>query len=390
MTTQLNPEVFYGQAFKPVLPSLLQRKCTSCGNRTAAGGECTECAKKKHNLQRKLSIGASNDPLEHEADRVADQVMSMQPNATVNKAPVRIQRYSGQPNQGEGTAPASVDHVLSSAGRPLEPTLRNNMEQRFGHDFSHVRVHTGGKAEQSAREVNANAYTVGNNVVFGAGQYAPQTQSGQRLLAHELTHVVQQRYIDATKVHRQEATDNRDSSKQWVMLTPPPIVQQQSLTCWAAALSSWLGALGTAVVSYQDIILRYAGKSCIEPDNSLPYATATEVYAEWGAKFTRFESSRDLTSEKVRSLLRTNGHLLIAQVGHNLGHVIVVYGSGFDESRAPNSEYISVMDPLLGTYQNRLLNGLSYPVHVGVAGKVVRPAGCLSKAGKDPEEPKSD
>ena len=195
----------------PPAQGLLQRQC-ACGNHTTAGGECTECAKKKLNLQRKLSIGASNDPLEHEADRVADQVMSMQPNTTVNKAPVRIQRYSGQPNQAEGTAPAIVDHVLSSAGRPLEPSLRNDMEQRFGHDFSHVRLHTGGTAEQSAKDVNANAYTVGNNVVFGAGQFAPQTQSGQRLLAHELTHVVQQEASPSSSTHSNTASVQNKST----------------------------------------------------------------------------------------------------------------------------------------------------------------------------------
>jgi len=74
----------------------------------------------------------------------------------------------------------------------LEPALRQEMEQRFGHDFSQVRVHTGVAAEQSAREVNANAYTVGNDIVFGVGRYEPKTVWGQRLIAHELTHVMQQ------------------------------------------------------------------------------------------------------------------------------------------------------------------------------------------------------
>ncbi len=66
------------------------------------------------------------------------------------------------------------------------------MAQRFGYDFSHVRVHTGAEAEQSARDVTAHAYTVGHNVVFGAGQFSPESRVGQRLIAHELTHVVQQ------------------------------------------------------------------------------------------------------------------------------------------------------------------------------------------------------
>ena len=174
---------------------ILQRKC-ACGNKTVAGGECTACAKKASGLQRKLAIDASNDPLEREADRVADQVMAMPINSSIRKAPPRIQRFTEQSTSLSGTAPASVDRVLASSGRPLEPVLRHDMEQRFGHDFSQVRVHSDRAAEKSAREVSANAYTVKNNIVFGAGQYAPGTKQGLRLLAHEMTHVVQQ---DATK-----------------------------------------------------------------------------------------------------------------------------------------------------------------------------------------------
>ena len=89
-------------------------------------------------------------------------------------------------------APASVDRVLASPGRPLESALRQDMEQRFGYDFSRVRVHSGGAAEQSALEVNAHAYTVDQNIVFGPSRFAPGTNEGRRLIAHELTHVVQQ------------------------------------------------------------------------------------------------------------------------------------------------------------------------------------------------------
>jgi hypothetical protein len=143
-------------------------------------------------LQKKLSIGASNDPLEQEADRVADQVLSSPASSAVSTTSPRIQRFSGQSNEQAGSAPASVDHTLASSGTPLEPALRQRMEQGFGHDFSRVRIHTDAQAAASAHEVNANAYTVGHNVVFGAGRFAPDTQEGQRLIAHELTHVVQQ------------------------------------------------------------------------------------------------------------------------------------------------------------------------------------------------------
>jgi len=178
-----------------LLPSsqgMLQRKC-ACGSHTMAGGECEECSKKKAGLQRKLAIGASNDPLELEADRVADQVMSMPTHSPVNSAPLGIQRFSGQKSEGTNVAPPSVDRVLASSGRPLEPGLRQDMEHRFGHDFSQVRVHTGGDAEQSAQDVTAHAYTVGHDIVFDANQYRPdKRRDGQNLLAHELAHVVQQ------------------------------------------------------------------------------------------------------------------------------------------------------------------------------------------------------
>ena len=192
---------------------ILQRKC-ACGNHTFAGGECAECGKKGHSLQRepgswresgdnisfpdispiqrKLTIGASDDPLEKEADRVADQVLAAPTNPAVNGVPPRIQRFTAQPAEQTDTAPISVDRVLASSGRPMEPLLRLDMEQSFGYDFSGVRVHSGAPAAQSARDVNAHAYTVGNNIVFGADQFAPETEKGRRLIAHELVHALQQ------------------------------------------------------------------------------------------------------------------------------------------------------------------------------------------------------
>lgn len=171
--------------------SLMQRKC-ACGSGTSSlTGVCTECESKQR-LQAKLTIGASNDPLEQKADRIADQVLAAPANSAVSSAPPRIQRFTGQPSGQADTAPASVDRVLAGPGRALDPELQQDMEPRFGYDFGQVRVHTDAQAAESARAVNALAYTVGRDVVFGTGQYAPGA-AGQRLLAHELTHVVQQR-----------------------------------------------------------------------------------------------------------------------------------------------------------------------------------------------------
>lgn len=89
-------------------------------------------------------------------------------------------------------APPVVHDVLSSPGQPLDAQTRAFMEPRFGHDFSAVRVHSDGRAAESARAVSAHAYTVGNHVAFGEGKYQPGSEVGRRLLAHELAHVVQQ------------------------------------------------------------------------------------------------------------------------------------------------------------------------------------------------------
>ncbi len=89
-------------------------------------------------------------------------------------------------------APDAVHSVLGGSGRPLDPESRAFMEPRFGQDFGGVRVHTGADADTAARSINARAFTSGNNVVFGAGEYSPATDAGRRLLSHELTHVVQQ------------------------------------------------------------------------------------------------------------------------------------------------------------------------------------------------------
>jgi Domain of unknown function (DUF4157) len=90
------------------------------------------------------------------------------------------------------SAPSVVNEVLSSPGLPLDASARATMEPRFGRDFQHVRIHTDSKASESAKAVSALAYTVGQNIVFAAGQYSPASHEGRRLLAHELAHTVQQ------------------------------------------------------------------------------------------------------------------------------------------------------------------------------------------------------
>jgi hypothetical protein len=198
----------------------------------------TKSAKLSWPIQAKLEVGAVDDPLEHEADRVAEQVMRMpEPFAAAGSASQAISPYSASSERAlqrkcgcggtcakcqaehhgderskvqrkptaaqissPGASPASagmaappiVEEVLRSAGQPLDAATRVCLEPHFGDELLRVRLHSDTLAERSAHELNARAYTVGNHIVFGLGQYMPGTHDGRRLLAHELTHVAQQ------------------------------------------------------------------------------------------------------------------------------------------------------------------------------------------------------
>ena len=128
--------------------AVLQRKC-DCGSHTG-GGECEDCAEKKQEIQRK-GTGAAVDAV-----------------------------------------PPIVHDVLGESGRALDAEQSASMGASFGRDFSGVRIHTDARAAESARAIRAQAYTVGRDIVFGSGEYQPETRSGRHLLAHELAHVVQQ------------------------------------------------------------------------------------------------------------------------------------------------------------------------------------------------------
>ena len=140
-------------------------------------------------LQRKKQEPTEgvSDPLEAEADRIADQI-----SAGSNL------RGTGAESSNASLSPGTTNGALADSGRPLESGLRQKMEQRLGYDFGRVRIHADDEAARAAAAKQARAYTVDNNIVFGSGKFAPDTVEGSRLLAHELVHVVQQRGGSAT------------------------------------------------------------------------------------------------------------------------------------------------------------------------------------------------
>lgn len=166
-------------------------------------------------VQRKMTPGSSGDPYEREAEEVADRVIRMAEPAPLRAAPAAIQRKCTACEEEEepralqtqrapsaaGETALNTDAAIRAArrgGEPLPQDVRDFFEPRFGYNFSQVRVRSDGEAAQA---VQARAYTVGTDIVFGCGEYAPRTPEGQRLVAHELTHVVQQSRGAAVQGH---------------------------------------------------------------------------------------------------------------------------------------------------------------------------------------------
>ena len=173
---------------------------------TASGNQAylRRLAVKGQMLQAKLQIGAVDDPLEHDADRVAETVMRMPEGqlqrkcgtCTAGDETVRTKRAGG--DAGGQAAPAIVGAALNRPGRPLDAAARAFMEPRFGVDLGQVRIQDDALAGQASLAVQAKAFTVGNQMVFAPGEYRPQTSEGRRLLAHELAHTRQQAGPGAT------------------------------------------------------------------------------------------------------------------------------------------------------------------------------------------------
>jgi hypothetical protein len=214
---QARPETTPGV---PKTERLLQRKC-ACGGTPGPTGECAECRKKRLGLQRRESgLG------------------------------------------GPTVAPPVVHEVLRSPGGALDGETRSFMESRLGHDFSRVRVHDDARAAESARAVGAKAYTVGRDVVFGPGQYAPGNDGGRRLLAHELTHVIQQ------------GASGTKSGSDLAVSPPDHPAEREADAAVDAAFAGSTPVVGSGA-SLQ--LQRKPPGSDLESGGTLPYREATEL-----------------------------------------------------------------------------------------------------------------
>lgn len=187
-------------------PQRLMRSACACG------GTCPHCAAgAAATLRPGLTVSEPGDPFERGADRVADAVMRTPDAAPASHPPHRSVETATGLQRKESPAPASpaIPSGLGAlgGGAPLQSSDRSFFEPRFGRSFSDVRIHTGDRASEAAQAVSARAFTLGNSIVMGEGAYAPGTQAGRALLAHELTHVAQQ---DADRIVRRKMKIDTD------------------------------------------------------------------------------------------------------------------------------------------------------------------------------------
>jgi len=201
-------------------------------------------------FQPKLTINQPNDVYEQEADAVAQQVMRMpvandsffqprstfiQRKCTACEEEPKVRMKVETTAAGGIIAPSSVSNVINSTGQPLNAETKSFMESSFGYDFGNIQIHNDSLAHQSSADINAMAYTHGNHVAFATGKYQPHTHSGKKLLAHELTHVVQQSGAVNRKPDRGETVQRTPGEEEEVKPKPAPVapapVQPAGFSC---------------------------------------------------------------------------------------------------------------------------------------------------------------
>jgi len=219
-------------------------------------------------VQPKLKAGRSDDPLEHAADRVADRVVSGAAEHAKTcgcggtcpqcRAGAKLRRSARSAAPIADAGAGAVGAALASSGQPLSASVRSFFEPRLGADLSHVRVHTGPEAARSADALDAHAYAAGRDIVFGAGEFRPESAAGRRLLAHELAHVLQQEEVgeriqrdDKDKPARVDIAvvlDNDAESMRAAQALAPKVVRVYDPSDIKTALTGAGGPIGTLYV----------------------------------------------------------------------------------------------------------------------------------------------
>ncbi|MCB1955176.1 MAG: DUF4157 domain-containing protein [Rhodocyclaceae bacterium] len=287
-----------------------------------------------------LRVSRPGDAAEREAGRSAEAVLRM---------PDPVGPDARRRDGAEAPVARSAHLGLPGSGRALSRSERAFFEPRFGRYLGGVRVHDDAASAARADQLHARAFTVGNDIGFARGEYAAGTHAGRQLMAHELAHVVQQGRSPAptAQVFRQPKP-----RANWVLRRPPDI-RQSGLTCWAAALASWLLIKGIVQTGFDsDFLIRhYRGTDCTDASDALigdSNADVEAVFAEWRVLLDLDTTIRpnDFSPEMAKRLIERHGHFLLI-LHTNILHAMVVYGVEVNPDN-PADFSLLVMDPLVG------------------------------------------
>ena len=274
-------------------------------------------------VQKKLSVGSANDSYEIEADRVADKVMKMsEPSPQVTHSGALLQRKCAACEQEEklqmkplaetispliqrsstengGVAPNHVENQITSSkggGNSMDHETKNFMGSRFGTDFSAVKIHTGNEAVQMSRELNAQAFAVGNDIYFNEGKYNPNSDKGKHLLAHELTHMIQQ----SGKINKKIIQKLGDTSTIPAGLScavPPSNTMQQTVYYFQNDNST--------LTAEQQASLRSMAEVWVSSGSNIP--VRIDGYASAAGEHNHNWTLSCLRAESVKNVLISNG-----------------------------------------------------------------------------------
>ncbi len=308
----------------------------------------------------------TSDPLEQEAERIAEQIAG-----PAGLLPQHSQsRHEDELLRSAGKIPGS--------GQALHPADREYMESRLGHNFGHVRVHAGSDAERAADNVDALAYTVGSNIVFGAGQYHPGTPGGRRLLAHELTHVVQQSGLRGTAISRQAVSGTMQRA-------PRNPIDDTAKKIIEAAKDTSKAVDQRAIQAVNDIVKAYYDSGMVD----------SVVYKEdqIGLETTPIGKGKDIKGkitvgrdflDHIDSFARR-----VLQVGHELEHVKQQREGMGGHNKSHEREFLAFYWE--ATQIEKTGTGrMPHATRVSLIDEALRNYYCLSKDDQDKYAPKKD
>ena len=393
-----------------IIRSLEKKSPSWRTNTVALQRKCDKCRKKRQLLQRRSAVQedpSAVPPIVHDVLNYQGQPLDSETRSFFELrfghdfGKMRVHSIAPQRSPSDliiGPADDSyekeADHVADMIMKSPHTCEIKGIES--GYDFSRVRLHLDGSAAKSAHAIGARAFTVGQDIVFGSGEYDPGTSAGKRLIAHELVHFIQQSGGEpSASIQRDgdpdagavddasipggvgapvDSDDTDDSSEpvidlglvdEWpeVMFSRsrPPAISQGTggFFCWAAAGASWLQATGIQPgATRESIIDRFS--DCLCEDGSMLEQDLSDIFGELGAEIKGAES---FDYNFVRKEL-TNGHILMFNPG-GIGHAVVGYEVGVDPQGKPNMDYFSVYDPGGGYKHISFSQGLK-PVYIGV------------------------